>query len=165
MSEQRRLVGRYEKVAYLKVDNEYLRMKGFTDMSGSKNIQEYTRRYVDEKGETTDVTGISNEIGFAFDLHSNDKVHEKIAKIFDDEKVGNEAIVEILVVDFTGNASGNSFPAKLRTYTVIADSDGDSTDAYTYSGTFKSKGEAKAGTATLDASREKATAFQPSQAL
>lgn len=165
MSEQKRLVGRYEKIAYLKVDSEYLRMHGFTDMSGSKNIKEYTRQYVDEKGETTDVTGVSNEIAFGFDLYANDKVHEKIAKIFDDEKVGNDAVVEILVVDFSKTESGNTFPARLRTYTVVADSEGDSTDAYTYSGTFKSKGEAKIGTATLDAAKEKATAFQATQNL
>ena len=46
---EKRIVGRYEKVNYLKVSDKWLRMQGFTDMSKSQNAQEYSRRYVDEK--------------------------------------------------------------------------------------------------------------------
>ena len=42
----------------------------------------------------------------------------------------------------------NSNAAVKRDFAVVADSEGDGTDAYTYSGTFRAKGEKVLGTAT-----------------
>ena len=162
---EKRIVGRYEKVNYLKVSDKWLRMQGFTDMSKSQNAQEYSRRYVDEKSERTDIVGVSAEIGFAFDYHLNDEVHATIAKIFDDELIGAAAVVEIVTVDFTSAASGNSFKAISRKYAVSPDGEGDSTDAYTYSGTFKAQGDATKGNATLDESKMSVTAFQATPSI
>ena len=152
---EKRIVGRYEKVNYLKVSDKWLRMQGFTDMSKSQNAQE----------ERTDIVGVSAEIGFAFDYHLNDEVHATIAKIFDDELIGAAAVVEIVTVDFTSAASGNSFKAISRKYAVIPDGEGDSTDAYTYSGTFKAQGDATKGNATLDESKMSVTAFQATPSI
>ena len=55
------LVKRNGKVAFMNVSTtsiaNFLRMTKFTEMSKSKNPTEYSRTYVDEDGEVTDVTG------------------------------------------------------------------------------------------------------------
>ena len=118
---------------------DFQRMRKFTDISTSKNPVEYNRQYVDEEGEDSDVVGYSEELGYAFDQYSNNPVHEKIVDITDNELTGDDAVVEILTLD-KSKPNGEGFEARLRRYAVIPDSDGDSTDAYTYSGAFKKKG-------------------------
>lgn len=149
-----KLVKRSGKVAFMDVGTsgapKYQRMKKFTEMSQSKNATEYSRTYVDEDGEVTDVTGYSPEISYAFDQYTGNAVHEKLVDITDNEKTGADALVNILIVDFSKRAStGSGYEARLRTYSVIPDTEGDSTDAYTYSGTFRKNGGFKVGTAVL----------------
>ena len=55
-----------------------------------------------------------------------------------------------MVVDKSRTTEDGGFEARRRNYSVIADSDGDETNAYTYSGSFKSNGEFEKVTATLD---------------
>lgn len=143
------LVGRHEKVAFYGVPSTggtvtFNRMKNFTSLSTSKNPQEYSRHYVDEAFEQTDVTGYSPSISYAFDLDSENAVHADIVGITDGEKIGNDAVRTIIVVDLTtdGETSGKKVAFK-RNFSVIPDSEGDSTDAYTYSGTFKTKGNSE----------------------
>lgn len=123
----------------------YHRMQGFTSLSTSKNPKEYTRQYVDEEFEQTDVVGYSPSIAYTFDRYDGNVVHEDIARITNGELTGNDALVDILVVDTTETANN----AVKRTYAVIPDSEGDSMDAYTYSGNFKVKGDKVNGSATL----------------
>lgn len=127
----------------------YTRMQGFTSGGKSLNTTTYTRRYVDEKTERSTVTGYSTEISYSFDRIKDNTIHEKIAKIHDEELVGST--VEILTVNTITNE------AKLRTYSVIPDADGDSTDAYTYSGKFHADGEITEGSATISSNGETAT--------
>ena len=156
-----RIVKRSDKVAYMNIgtyeEPDFQRMRKFTDMSNSSNTTEYSRRYVDEDGEVTDVTGYSKEKSFAFDQYTNNKVHEKIVDIIEEEKTGDDAIVDILVVDKTTKAENGQYTARRRNYTVVADSDGDSTDAYTYGGSFKKNGNCEKITVTLSEDEMKAT--------
>ena len=152
MSEK--LVKRSDKIAFfgvLGVDDSYVytRMTGFTDMSVSKNPKEYARQYVDEAFEQTDVAGYSPSIGYGFDQYDGNTVHEDIVKIADDELVGSQAVRPIIIVNLTKEGTpDDSFLAVKRDFAVIPDSEGHSTDAYTYSGNFKVKGEKIKGTAT-----------------
>lgn len=136
---------RSDKVAFYGVPGEasgvtYHRMAGFTDTSISKNPTEYSRRYVDEDAEQTDVTGYSPAIAYAFDSYVGNAVHEDIAKIADGELIGTAAVRSIIVVDMTTTGTAeNSRKGIMRDYAVIPDSEGDSTDAYTYSGNMRSK--------------------------
>lgn len=145
------LVKRSDKVAFYGIKAEqgntytYHRMQGFTDMSTSKNPIEYSRQYVDEDFEQADVVGYSPSIAYGFDQFAGNAVHEDIAKISDDELLGSAAIRPIVLVDLT-KASGVN--AVKRDFAVIPDSEGDSTDAYTYSGNLKVKGDKIKGTAT-----------------
>lgn len=135
----------------------YHRMQGFTSLSTSKNPKEYTRQYVDEEFEQTDVVGYSPSIAYTFDRYDGNAVHEDIARITNGELTGNAALVDILVVDTTDTLSGGGCSAVKRTYAVIPDSEGDSMDAYTYSGSFKVKGDKVNGSATLDSDGMTAT--------
>lgn len=131
---------RSKKVAFVEVDNgTFHRMKGFTALSTNRNPREYTRQYVDEPFETTDVVAISTSMEFTFDQMQNDPVHEKLIDIIDGEKIGDDAIVTIVVVDLTSEESGGCKAVK-RDFAVVPSTEGDNMDAYTYSGTFRSKG-------------------------
>ena len=162
MAEQKeKIVKRSDKVAYMNVGTDeapdFQRMRKFTDMSNSANPKEYNRTYVDEDGEVTDVTGYAKEKSFAFDQYTNNKVHEKLVDIIEEEKTGDDAIVDILVVDKTTKTEENKYTARRRKYSVVADSDGDSTDAYTYGGSFKKNGNFEKVTVTLSNDEMKAT--------
>lgn len=143
-----KLVQRTGKLAFYKPFGEtvYRRMQGFTDLGSSKNPKEYSRQYVDEDFERTDITGYSPSISYAFDRYKGNPVLNDIVKITEDELVGENMVREIINVDMTTVVSNNGVAtanAKIRQYAVIPDSDGDSTDCLTYSGNFKSRGEAE----------------------
>lgn len=156
----RTLVKRSDKVSFLGCvsgDTEtFNRMRGFTTLSGSKNPIEYSRQYVDEEMETSDVVGYSPSIEFGFDQYKDDDVHEEMVGILDGEATGTDARRNIVTVDFS-QPSGSGFMAVKREYAIIGDADGDGTDAYTYSGTFKATGKRIEGTATVDTAGAVAT--------
>lgn len=157
----RTLVKRSDKVSFLGcIDNgteTFNRMRGFTSLSGSKNPSEYSRQYVDEEFETTDVTGYSPSLDFAFDEYTEDEVHNELVAILDGEKTGTEARRNIVTVDFSKPVTGGGYEAVKREFAIIGDSEGDSTDAYTYSGTFRSTGSRIEGTATVNSDGSVAT--------
>ncbi len=138
------LMKRHKRVAFMKIgegaEAVFHRMRKFTELSESKNPQEYNRQYIDEEGEESDVVGYSTELGYAFDRYSNNPVHKRLATIADDELTGDDAVVSILTVDLDEPVVGGGCEARLRMYSVIPDANGDSTDALTYSGSFKKKG-------------------------
>ena len=124
----------------------FQRMKGFTDGGKSMNSQTYDRRYVDEKTERSDVIAYATAIAYAFDRMFGNAVHNLIAKIHDDELVGQ--VVPIVTVNFNEPIEGG-FKAKYRLWSVAPSDDGNSTDAYTYSGEFKANGSMIEGVATV----------------
>ena len=99
--------------------------------------------------EDTDVVGYSPSMSYGFDQYVGNLVHEDIAKIHDNELMGDGAVRSIIMVDLTaaGTAEG-SYLARKRDFAVIPDAEGDSTDAYTYSGNLKAKSTITVGTAT-----------------
>ena len=149
------LVARSKKVLFYGVPSTtgdtttytYHRMRGFTDASTSRNSKEYTRQYVDELFEQTDVTGYSPSTSYGFDQYAGDAVHDDIVKITDDELIGNDAVRPLILVDFS---NAKTAPALRREYSVIPDSEGGSLDAYTYTGNFRSKGAKVRGTAATE---------------
>ncbi len=142
-------VKRCDKVAFFGVKSNsgeytYHRMKNFTELTTNKNPQEYSRQYIDEDIVQTDVVGYSPSVSYNFDMYSGNAVHEDIASITDNEYVGDDAVRPIIMVDITKNSDN----AVMRTFSVIPDAEGDTTEAYTYSGVFKVKGEKSFGTAS-----------------
>lgn len=148
------LVKRSDKKAFFGVTKNttttYHRMKGFTQISTSKNPVEYSRKYVDMDFEISDVVGYAPSIAVSFDLHTDDEVHTDIAEIFDKEKTGSATERDVVVVDFTkpvDNKAGH-FAAKKRTYSIIPGGEGDGTENYSYTADFKAKSDVTDGTAT-----------------
>ncbi len=142
------LVARHKKLSFYGVPSgtdgtiTFHRMTKFTTFSQSKNPKEYSRQYVDEPHTQSDVVGFSPSISYAFDRHSENVVHKDMIAIADDELLGDDAVRTLLLVDtVTGEAIQ-------RDYAVLPNSEGDSLDAYTYSGDFKCKGDKVKGTAT-----------------
>lgn len=113
----------------------YHRMKFFTQLSKSRNPQEYSRKYVDEPTQRTDVTGFAPQIDYGFDKHRNDPVLTDIVGITNDELLGADAVREIVDVDVETGV------AYKRCYTVSPGSEGDDVNIYKYSGSFKANGE------------------------
>lgn len=157
---ERKLVKRSDKVSFFgnmgTGTETFNRMRGFTTLSGSKNPIEYSRQYVDEEMETTDVVGYSPSVEFGFDQYQGDLVHDEMVGILDSEKTGTEARRNIVTVDFSKPTNGG-YEATKREYAIIGDADGDGTDAYTYSGTFRATGARIVGTATLNSDSSVAT--------
>ena len=157
----RTLVKRSDKVSFFGNvtggTETFNRMRGFTTLSGSKNPSEYSRQYVDEEFETTDVTGYSPSIEFGFDQYAGDLVHDELVEILDNEETGTSARRNIVTVDFSQPVQGGGYKATKREYSIIGDTEGDSMDAYTYSGTFRATGKTIKGTATMNADSSVAT--------
>lgn len=162
----RTLVKRSDKVAFfgnVKDGSEvFNRMRGFTSLSGSKNSIEYSRQYVDEEMETSDVVGYSPSMDFGFDQYAGDPVHDEFVSILDGEKTGTAARRNIVTVDFSQPIQDevDTYKAVKREFAIIGDSEGDSTDAYTYGGTLKATGKRIEGTAVVTENGAVAT-FNP----
>ena len=87
---------------------------------------------------------------YEFDLHTNDAVLKRLATITDDELLGSDAQVNIVMVDLfeVKTEDPNTCTARKRDWSVIPDTEGDGTDALIYKGSFKAAGKIAKGTAT-----------------
>lgn len=158
----KQIVKRHQRVAFMNTGtNEapvFTRMKNFTEMTNSKNPKEYSRQYVDEEFEESDVVGYAPSISYSFDRHTSSPVHEKIAKIHDGELTGSETIVDILILDLFAKAAGSEeCEARRRKFAVIPSGDGSGTDALIYTGTFKAKSTIEECKATVSEDGQIAT--------
>lgn len=122
--------------------------EGFTSMSESKNPKEYSRQYVHESTERTDIIGYAPSIAYSTDMYTNNAVIAKVRQVTDEELVGVDAQVDIVNVDMFDtttqtieNAEVEVCKAYKRTYAIIPDNKGDGTEALIYSGTFKAVSE------------------------
>lgn len=145
-----KFVKRCDKVAYYGVPAEegtvFKRMTGFTDISVSKNPKEYKRQYIDQEFEQSDIVGFSPVISFGFDQFSGNDVHDDIMRIADYELVGDDAVREIIMIDFSTDDEAPS--AIKREFSVVVENEGDGMEGYRVKGSFKVKGEKVFGKAT-----------------
>ena len=151
---------RSDKIAFYVVSENnvttYYRMKGFTDFTVNKNPAEYSRKYVDESFEQSDVVGYSPSVSFALDVIKGNKVAEDIENISVKESVGEDIVRSIVIVDLS-KRDETQFDAVMRDFSVIIDTEGSGTDAYQISGTLKAKSNVITGTATTSDSFETVT--------
>lgn len=89
----------------------YHRMTNFTEATTSKNPKEYSRQYVDEESERSDVVGYAPSTSYAFDLDPENPVHKDIVSITDGEKIGPEAVPG---ADFGGFELGSGGGIRFR---------------------------------------------------
>ena len=119
--------------------------EGFTSFPEAKNPKEYTRKYVNDKTERSDVIGYSPSISYSCDVITDNPVVSKIVAITDQEAVGDETHVDIVSVNLW-EGTADSYVAYKRTYAIIPDGKGDGTDALIYTGTMKAVGDIVIGT-------------------
>ncbi|MBE7012200.1 MAG: hypothetical protein E7415_05955 [Ruminococcaceae bacterium] len=142
---------RSEKLAFIAVGDDngvtYHRLKNFTEFSVSKNPVNYSRQYIDEDFERNDVVSYAPSISYSFDYDNENPVHALIVDITDNELVGDKAIVDMVFVDISNNPEAEC-TASLRQWSLIPDKEGNDSDAYDYSGTFRANGQRTPGVAT-----------------
>lgn len=163
------LVSRNQWEAYMNVGtadsvaNELIG-EGFTSFSESKNPKEYSRHYVHEKTERTDVVGYASSISYSADIYSQSQVIKRIIEVTDKELIGTDAQVTITLVNKWESTAENVYTAYQRKYAIIPDKKGDGTDALIYTGTLKAVGDAVSGTWDATAKTFTADAAQSSPA-
>ncbi|MBQ7985930.1 MAG: hypothetical protein IJ304_01525 [Clostridia bacterium] len=144
------MIKRSDRLAFMEVvDGEevvYKRLTGFTEFSISKNPKEYSRKYIDEDMERSEVVAYSTAVSYKFDAELGNPVHEFLAQVAEEERLGEDALCKVIIVDINKyNGSGAS--AIMRRFTVIPQNEGDNPDTYTVSGTLKAVGDRIVGTA------------------
>ena len=154
MSETSKLVSRSELLSFMNTSTDTTEAynligEGFTSLSESKNTKEYSRHYVHEKTERTDVIGYAPSVAYSVDVYTNNPVIDRIREVADKELIGTDAQVDIVSVEKFGSADEAACTAYKRRYAIIPDSKGDGTDALVYTGTFKAVGELVPGTFDL----------------
>lgn len=145
------LVMRDEKRAFYEIPGKsaFMLMEGFSSLSTSKSATEHNPKYVDERSSRTFVVGYEESSSYTFDRYDGNEVQDDIVSITDEEKIGKEATRRIIQVDMkTLNARGTQATGRMRSYSVVPDSDGDDANVLTYSGTFKSNGDWETVTVT-----------------
>ena len=145
------LVMRDEKRAFYEIPGKsaFMLMEGFSSLSTSKSATEHGTKYVDERSSRTFVVGYEESSSYTFDRYDGNEVQDDIVTITDEEKIGKEATRRIIQVDMkTLTANGTQATGRMRSYSVVPDSDGDDANVLTYSGTFKSNGEWETVTVT-----------------
>lgn len=122
--------------------------EGFTSFPKAMNPKEYTRKYVNDKTERTDVIGYAPSIGYSCDAIPDDPCVAEIIHITDNEIVGTDTHREIVSVNLW-TENNNVCDAWKRKYAVIPDNKGDGTEALIYSGTMKAVSDIVKGTFNL----------------
>ena len=121
--------------------------EGFTSFPENKNPQEYSRKYISDKTERTDVIGYAPSIEYSADCVIDDPVVQEIMKIHDGELVGNDTHRNVISVNrWEEDSSSHTCPATKRAYAIIPNTKGDGTDALIYSGTMKAVSDLVTGT-------------------
>ena len=145
------MIKRSEKLAFMEVTDGgstvYKRMTGFTEFSLSKNPKEYSRKYIDEDMERSEVVGYSPAISYKFDTDPENSVHQFLTRVADRELLGTDAECNIIVADLSDLDASGAAKAIMRKYAIIPKNEGDDRDTYTVSGDLKAAGEKKFGLA------------------
>ena len=123
---------------------------GFTNFKESKNPKEYTRKYVNMKTEITDVIGYAPSIDYTLDTYTDNDVVNDIIAITDEEKIGTDAVREIVHVNCWDTDANGKCKAMQRSYAVIPSEKADGTDALIYSGSMKAVSDVVLGKFDLE---------------
>ena len=150
MSESR-LIKRAELRSFMELNptgsaiTYFLIGEGFTNLAESKNAQEYSRQYIHEYTERTDVVGYAPTLAYSVDAHTNNEVIKKIMEVTDKELTGSDAVVPVVSVNTFEEVETGKCKAYKRNYSIIPDGKGDGTDALVYTGTLHAVGDVVEG--------------------
>jgi hypothetical protein len=147
-TEANELIMRYQFESYMKCQDSAFNLigEGFTAFPLAMNPKEYTRKYINDKTERSDVIGYATSVGYSCDCIKGDPCVQEIVDITNNEVVGNDTHREIVNVDCWDEVSSGEFRATKRTYAIIPGNKGDGTDALIYTGTMKACSDLVKGT-------------------
>lgn len=140
------LVTRSSMRSYLLVNGVYCEIgDGFTDFTENKNPKEYSRQYIHEASERTDLVGFAPSVTYAFDVFDADEVQAALMEMMLSEAVGDAAAVTVVTAFLHRTCGEGRVEAVRRMYTVCPAKMGSGTEALICSGTLKSRGDAYRG--------------------
>ena len=140
------LVTRSGMRSYLLVNGAYCEIgDGFTEFTENKNPREYSRQYIHESAERTDLVGFAPSVTYAFDVFDADEVQAALMEIMLSEATGDAASVTVVTAFLHKSCGENRVEAVRRDYTVCPAKLGAGTEALICSGTLKARGEACRG--------------------
>lgn len=119
--------------------------QGWSKFSENPNAQTESVQYIDSDSETTDTVSYSNQIAFECDLMYTEDTIKKVYDIAKQEKVGEEALVDILTVDAFEEAEGKQEVTAYRRKSSVAVSSLDGTKKMKMSGNLNAYGSTTIG--------------------
>lgn len=150
-TKKNRLIMRYQLEAYMECgtgEDKALKLigEGFTNLGKSLNPKEYNRKYVNSKTDSTDVVGYAPSIAYTADCISDDPVVQEVAKVHDNELLGDDTIKQIVFVNTWESDASGCHPAQARKYAIVPDGSADGTEVLQYTGNFKAHSDLVPGT-------------------
>lgn len=141
------------------VDNKFHRFRKMTSKEQGLNPSDEEYNYVDQETAETEVTSYSPEISYEFNGDDEVKAQEPIMDIYENERLGDDAVVTGTEVWTKKSIEGHEgkYKAYKRDFTVIPDTFGGDPGPMIYSGTLKAKGKKIWGYATTDDNFETVT--------
>ena len=152
-----KLIMRYEEEIYMNTGTAILPVwsrvgEGFTDVTTSFNAQEYSTKYISDITERSYLTGYAPEASFTVDIWSHNPAIERILEVIRQEKLGTDAVCELLYVDAYewDGVPPNEAPARKRKWSIIPGDMGSGVEALTASGSFRAASDTEFGTFNRD---------------
>lgn len=118
----------YDEAHYFDVsstDTPDIKLGGvITEVSESSNPKESTKQYIQDKSETVNVTGYSNEFPITMDMVKGDDVFENFYEKFYERKTGDDLKIDHYIVNLweqieeNGTAAENTYKCRKIKQTV-----------------------------------------------
>lgn len=133
--------------SYMECDGKLYEIgEGFTEFTENKNPREYSRQYINETVERTDIVGFASSVTYAFDVYENDKVQKTLLDMTCREAIGEDAVVTIVTAFLYKNTeNAKCVEAIRRKYTVCPSKLGNGMDALICAGTLRAYGDMEYG--------------------
>ena len=133
---------------YLKIKDKYVRLTvGFSEFNEDFSAQTSSKRYIHQKGATTNIVGYEWSSSFSTDLIETEEPVKVIQNIAEKELVGEDCIYDYLIVDLDSfdKSSSTYLKARERKVAIVVDSLEDNDGEMVYSGSFNSVTDWKEG--------------------
>ena len=130
--------------AFMSTGDGIKKLEGFSGFEFGAKVQSYIRKYFSKNQSSVDITESLPEIRYTFDRMKNNIVHDLLAEVSDQGLTGNDAICELVFVDFSEFVNGK-YNAVKQSFVVKCTDRRPENGFLDYSGSFIAKGNLKKG--------------------
>lgn len=141
-----------DRVLFIEVEGKGHRFQKMTNKEQGLNPSDEEYSYVDQATTDTEVQGYTPEISYDFNGDDEVKAQEPIINIYENELLGDKAVVtgiEVFTKKTLVGYEGN-YKAYRRQFTVVPDTFGGDPGVMVYSGSLKAKGNKEWGYVTTE---------------